>query len=204
MIKRGRFIVLEGWEATGKSTQVKMLAEVLGAVATFQPGAARIGEQVRQIVLHTGHELNSRAEALLFAADKAQHVEEVIEPALASGKDVVCDRYTYSSISYQGAGRELGEAEVTWLSEFATGGLVPDLVVLLEVPEAVANDRLGKDLDLIESGDGEFHTRVRECFVKLAAADPSRWVRLDGSGAPQEVHERLLEVVSAHFGAGQP
>ncbi|MFV1991930.1 MAG: dTMP kinase [Acidimicrobiales bacterium] len=199
MTKRGRFIVLEGWEASGKSTQAKLLAEALGALQTFEPGASRIGKEIREVLLHTGHDLTDRAEALLFAADRAQHVAEIIEPALVRGQDVVCDRYFYSSVAYQGAGRELGVDKILELSAFATAGLTPDLVILLTLPDDVADSRLGSERDLIESGDQSFHARVRACFAQMAADDPTRWVTLDASGDPAEVFSRLSGVVSAKF-----
>jgi dTMP kinase len=197
----GRFIVFEGWEASGKSTQAKLLAESLDAVLTFEPGASRIGKEIREVLLHTGHDLTGRAEALLFAADRAQHVAEIIQPALLSGQDVVCDRYFYSSVAYQGAGRELGVDKILELSSFATADLVPDLVILLTLPEGVADSRLGSERDLIESGDQGFHERVRACFAKLALDDPVRWVTLDASGEPTEVFARVTAAVAAKFDA---
>ncbi len=201
MTERGRFIVFEGWEASGKSTQAKLLAESLDALQTFEPGASRIGKEIREVLLHTGHDLTGRAEALLFAADRAQHVAEIIEPALSRGQDVVCDRYFYSSVAYQGAGRALGVDRILELSSFATADLIPDLVILLTLPEDVADSRLGSDRDLIESGDQGFHERVRACFAQLAAEDPVRWVTLDASGEPAEVFARVSRAVSAKFDA---
>ncbi len=204
MTRRGRFIVFEGWEASGKSTQAKLLAESLDAVQTFEPWASRIGKEIREVVLHTGHDLTDRAEALLFAADRAQHVVEIIEPALVSGRDVVCDRYFYSSVAYQGAGRGLGVGTINELSAFATSGLVPDLVILLTLPDGVADARIAVERDLIESGNYEFHAQVRACFGQMADEDPARWVRVDGSGEPGEVFERVRRAVAAKFDAAPP
>ena len=152
MSQRGRFIVFEGGEACGKSTQARRLAERLGALFTFEPGATELGQLMRQIVLDPDtHHLDARAEALLIAADKAQHVRAIIEPALAAGRDVVCDRFVDSALAYQGFGRGLDLEELERVLDFATGGLRADLVLLLEVPDEVADVRLGGQRDRLEA-----------------------------------------------------
>lgn len=178
-------IAFEGGEGTGKSTQARRLAERLGdrALLTFQPGATAIGAALRGVVLDpatTG--LDDRTEALLMAADRAQHVAEVIRPALDGGRVVITDRYLYSSLAYQGHGRQLGVEAVAGLSAFATDGLDADVVVLLEVPAAVRDARLAArgDADRLERLDTAFHERVEAGFRQLAAADPERWVVVDG------------------------
>ncbi len=198
----GRFIALEGWEACGKSTQAAALGEALDALVTRQPGDSSIGRQVRELVLETDVDLVPRAEALLFAADRAQHVAEVIRPALQSGRDVVCDRYLYSSVAYQGHGRGLEPGEVTRLSMWATEGLLPDLVVLLDLPYEVAVRRLGDERDRIERGDAAFHRRVHGAFAELAADEPQRWAVIDADAGPDEVTARILEVVHDRLGPG--
>jgi len=192
MSRRGRFIVFEGGEACGKSTQARRLAERIGALFTFEPGATALGVRMREIVLdpNTG-DLDARTEALLFAADKSQHVRAVIEPALASGRDVVCDRFVDSALVYQGFGRGLDLEQLERVLDFATDGLRPDLVLLLEVPDTVADARLGAQRDRLEAESVSFHRRVRNGFRTLAGADPKRWAVVDGEGSVEEVAARI-------------
>jgi dTMP kinase len=201
-------IAFEGGEGTGKSTQAALLADRLRAdagrevVLTFQPGATGIGAAIRRVLLDpatTG--LDPRTEALLMAADRAQHVAEVVRPALESGAVVVTDRFLYSSVAYQGHGRELGPDEVAALSRFATDGLAADLVLLLTVPPEVRDARLAArgGHDRFEQAGAEFHQRVEAGFRSQAAADPDRWVVLDGHGAVDEVAERVWQVVAARL-----
>ena len=188
-MNRPLFIAFEGGEASGKSTQAARLAARMGAVLTREPGGTAVGEQVRSILLDPATtDLDDRAEALLMAAARAQHVAEVIRPALDAGRSVVTDRYLASSVAYQGYGRGLDTDEVVRLSVWATGGLHPDLTVLLEVDAAVARARLGV-LDRFEAAGEAFHRRVGAGFRAQAAADPDRWAVIDGSGAPDEVEE---------------
>lgn len=190
---RGRLIALEGGEGCGKSTQAALLANRLGAVLTREPGGTAVGERVRDLLLDPALvNLDPRAEALFMAAARAQHVAEVIAPALAAGRDVVTDRYAHSSLAYQGFGRGLDVAAVRALSDFATDGLWPDVVVLLDVPEDVAAGRLGA-LDRFEAAGADFHQRVVEGFRALAAEDPDRWVVVPGVGSVDEVAERVWE-----------
>ena len=195
----GRFVVFEGGEGSGKSTQARLLADRWGAVFTFEPGDTPVGARLREILLDhaTGH-LDPRAEALLMAADRAHHVATSIRPALNRGRDVVCDRFVGSSIAYQGYGRELGPDEVAALSAFATDGLVPDLVVLLTVPEAIAAERLAAAgaPDRLEAAGDDFHRRVADGYAALAAADPSHWVVVDGVGSVDDVSDRVDAVIA--------
>lgn len=202
----GRFVVFEGGEGSGKSTQARLLAERWGAVLTFEPGGTEVGQRLREILLspETG-DLDPRAEALLMAADRAHHVSTKIRPALNRGKDVVCDRFVGSSLAYQGHARGLGIEEVRALSTFATDGLVPDLVLLLVVPPDEAATRMaaaGKP-DRLEAAGEEFHRKVAEAYVILAAHDPDRWVVIDGSGSVEEVEARVQEAVEARLPTGE-
>jgi dTMP kinase len=203
----GRFIVLEGGEGVGKSTQAAILARSLGAVLTREPGGTATGERIRRLLLDPAVAwLDSRAEALLMAAARAQHVAEVVRPALAAGRDVVSDRYSGSSLAYQGYGRGLPVEEVRSLSAWATGDLWPDLVILLDVPAQEASERIGasgSDPDRLEAEGDEFHRRVAEGFRSLAAADPT-WVVVDGSGTVDEVAARVAGAVAAYFGSALP
>lgn len=201
MSERGRFIALEGGEASGKSTQARILADRLDALLTREPGGTSVGEEVRELVLDPTRAVSDRAEALLFAAARAQHVAEVIEPALASGRHVVCDRFAGSSLAYQAFGRGLPLDEVRSLSEFAVGGVWPDLNVLLVVPAATSAARLGPR-DRMESAGEGFHDRVAEGFASLAAADPTHWVHVDGLGSVDEVAAAVWGAVSGRLTVG--
>jgi dTMP kinase len=200
---RGAFVVFEGGEGCGKSTQASRLASRLDAVSTREPGGTEIGAALRAVLLDPSTVgLVDRAEALLMAADRAQHVAEVIEPALAAGRHVVCDRFVGSSIAYQGGGRGLDADEVAALSTFATAGLAPDLVVLLVVPPDVSARRVGRDRDRFEAAGDDFHARVAADFVRQSAADPDRWVVIDGDRPVTEVEAEVASVVAARLGVG--
>lgn len=198
-MRRGRFIALEGGEACGKSTQAERLARRIGALVTREPGGTPLGEEIRSLLLHASHDVDARAEALLMAAARAQHVCDVIEPALASGRHVVTDRYTASSLAYQGDGRGLPIDEVVSLSVFATGGLQPDLYVLLDVPAEVAAARRERADDRMEAAGEVFHARVRLGFARLAASDPERWVVVDGAQSVTEVEAQIHREVTSRL-----
>jgi len=198
----GRFIVFEGGEGCGKSTQAARLAGHLDALLTRQPGGTPIGARLRELLLDgVAGDVAPRTEALLMAADRAQHVDEVVRPALADGRDVVCDRYIPSSIAYQGFGRGLDPGEVRRISDWAVDGLWPDLVVLLVVPPEEALARTGGARDRIEAAGDGFHRRVDAAFRDMAADDPQRWRVIDGLGTEQQVWERVLAAVAGRFGA---
>jgi dTMP kinase len=198
---QGVFIAFEGGEGAGKSSRARALTDRLRAsgvdvVLTHEPGDTRIGPQVRQIVLDVGTgQLDPRAEALLYAADRAEHVAEVIRPALARGQVVVNDRFTDSSIAYQGVGRGLGVQTVASISQFATGGLVADLTVLLDVPAHLGRRRLSGPEDRLEREPDEFHERVRSAFLELAAAAPSRYLVVDATLPVEHVDATILDRV---------
>ncbi|HSH59526.1 MAG TPA: dTMP kinase [Acidimicrobiales bacterium] len=196
---RGRLVSLEGREASGKSTQAQILARRLGAVLTREPGGTALGERIRSLLLDPeATTLDARAEALLMAADRAQHVTETILPALEAGRHVVTDRYSHSSLVYQGHGRGLPVEEVGRVSDWAAGGLSADLVVLVDVPEDVARRRrVGSDRFELE--DQAFHRRVADGYRRLAAEDPELWRVVDGTGTVEEVAARVWAVVEAHL-----
>ena len=191
------FIALEGGEACGKSTQATRLAARLDAVLTREPGGTHLGERVRALLLDPDEAVDARAEALLMAAARAQHVAELIQPALDAGRHVVTDRFTASSLAYQGFGRGLPIDEVRALSRFATGGLEPDLYVLLDVPLEVAAARRSREHDRLEAAGEAFHQRVRDGFRSLAADEPERWVVLDGTASVDEVEKAVWARVTA-------
>ena len=192
----GHFIAVEGADGTGKSTQARLLAERLGALFTREPGGTPLGERIRALVLDpSGDPPVDRAEALLMAAARAQHVAEVVEPALAAGRDVVSDRYVASSVAYQGHGRGLGAEAVMAVNRFATDDLQPDLVVLILVDAPVAVRRLGDHLDRIEQAGDAFQTAVVAAYSEMATADPDRWLVVDGNGTVEEVAARVASAV---------
>lgn len=196
----GRFIAFEGGEGSGKSTQAARLANRIGAVLTHEPGDTPLGAAVRSILLEsTALEITPRAEALLMAADRAQHVVDVVRPALEAGRTVVTDRFSGSSIAYQGYGRQLSAAEVSSLSEWATDELWPDLVLLLEVPIAVSLARTGGARDRLEAAGEAFHRRVHQGFLQQAIADPDRWVVIDGTQSEDDVARAIWEIISMRF-----
>lgn len=196
----GRLIAFEGGEGSGKSTQARLLAERLGALRTFEPGDTPLGAAVRELLLDRATlDITPRAEALLMAADRAQHVAEVIRPALAAGRTVVTDRYTPSSIAYQGYGRQLDPAEVAELSAWATQDLRAHLVVLLQVPLSVAQERTGGARDRLEAAGRDFHRRVHDGFLQQAITDPERFAVVDGTLPEAEVAEQVWQIVSIRF-----
>jgi dTMP kinase len=180
---RGRYIVFEGSEGCGKSTHAARLAADLDAVLTRETGGTRIGGLVRDILHDTANtELTARAEALLIAGDRAQHVAEVIAPAIASGRHVVSDRSVYSSLAYQSYGRGLTYAKVRDFNTWALDGYWPELVLFLDVPtEQLAQRMRRRQLDRFEAEDEAFHQRVIEGFHEMAAVEPERWVTIDAS-----------------------
>jgi dTMP kinase len=196
----GRLIAFEGGEGSGKSTQARILAERLGALHTYEPGDTPVGAAVREVLLDRATlEITPRAEALLMAADRAQHVDEVIRPALAAGRTVVTDRFTSSSVAYQGYGRQLVPSEIAELSAWATEGLLPDLVLLLEVPMSVSLERTGGARDRLEAAGPEFHRRVHDGFLQQAIHDPDRFAVVDGTQSPDAVAEAVWQIVCIRF-----
>ncbi|MFF5283614.1 dTMP kinase [Streptomyces sp. NPDC013171] len=189
----GFFIALEGGDGAGKSTQVQALAEWIRAkghevVVTREPGATPIGKRLRSILLDVSSAgLSNRAEALLYAADRAEHVDSLVRPALERGAIVLSDRYIDSSVAYQGAGRDLSPTEIARISRWATDGLVPHLTVVLDVSPETARERFTEAPDRLESEPPEFHARVRAGFLALAAADPSRYLVVDAGQEPEAV-----------------
>jgi dTMP kinase len=201
----GRYIAFEGAEGCGKSTQAVLLAERLGAVLTRESGGTRIGQGIRSL-LHdpTNTELSPRAEALLLAADRAQHLTEVVEPALARGRHVVSDRSVFSTLAYQGYGRELDLEVIRSINEWAIGGHWPEIVVLLDVhQDEVATRMTGRDLDRFELESAEFFERVAAGFREMAAADPARWIVIDGDRSIDAVADDVNAAITARIGTAR-
>lgn len=198
----GRYIALEGAEGCGKSTQAARLAEALGAVLTRETGGTAIGARIRAILHDTAvTNLAPRAEALLTAADRAQHLAEVVRPALGAGRHVVSDRSVYSTLAYQGYGRELPLADVREVNQWAIDGRWPDLVLLIDVDPAVLEQRMrGRELDRFEREGDEFHRRVRDGFRAMATSDPTHWAVVDGSRSPDQVAATIRSLVRDRLG----
>ena len=200
-----RFVVFEGGEGSGKSTQARMLAEALVArgiacVITREPGGTPGAEAIRALLLDPGlPEWGTQAEALLFAAARSDHVAHLIRPARAEGKWVICDRYVDSSRAYQGLAGGLGDEAVLALHALGSGGLLPDLTLLLEItPDAAAARIAARDrdgADKIGGRGGAFHDRVGEAFAEFAAREPERFRRIDAAGSPDQVHARVVSTI---------
>ncbi|MEY2399026.1 MAG: dTMP kinase [Actinomycetota bacterium] len=187
-----RLIAFEGGEGSGKSTQAARLAARLGAVLSREPGGTALGERIRALVLDpSSGAVDPRTEALLMAAARAQHVTDVIAPALERGDTVVTDRFIGSSLAYQGFGHGLDVAELTKLSAWATGGRAADVNVLLSVSTDVAAERLQRPTDRMERLGKKFHRRVTRGFVELAEGDPAHWIVVDGAGTIEDVEARV-------------
>lgn len=192
------FITFEGIDGSGKSTQLRRVAEMLpGAVVTKEPGGTPIADRIRAILLDSGSAIDPMAEVFLFAASRRQHVVEVIRPALAGGKVVLCDRFTDATLAYQGFGRLLNLDHLRMLNEWATDSLHPDLTLIFDLPETVAvsrarsrNAEAPADEGRFEAEDLRFHRRVREGYLALAESDRQRYVVVDADGTEDEVFAR--------------
>lgn len=201
----GLFVAFEGGEGAGKSTQVRQLAEALRSrgrevVTTFEPGDTPVGRELRQILLgHQTGRLDARTEALLYAADRAEHVASVVRPALERGAVCITDRYLDSSVAYQGAGRVLDPADVERISHWATGDLLPHLTIVLDIDPALGLTRFDAPADRLESEPLAFHQRVREHFLALAARSPERYLVLDAVRPVHDLAEAVLVAVSEHL-----
>jgi len=202
--RKGVLITFEGVEGSGKTTQMNMLHAHLirmkvDVVATHEPGGTRLGEEIRRILLNPSfREMHPLTETVLYAADRAQHVYEVIKPALEAGKVVLCDRYLDSSLAYQGVARGVGLEGVRNLNEWITDDLYPDLTFLLEIPFRVGLKRLekrNKAMDRMEGQPESFHQQVQEAYRTLAKFFPSRYVVLNGADKPENIHHRVMEEV---------
>jgi dTMP kinase len=203
MNKRGLLIAFEGGDGSGKSTQAAIAAERLGGVLTRQAGGTPFGARLRTIALEpAAAELSLRAEALLYMTDRAEHVQKVVEPALADGFHVISDRWAYSSFVYQGYGRGLDVGELRHIADWAMSGLWPDIVILLDIPLDVGAERRierGAEEDHYELAGAELQRRVVGGYRDLAAADPDRWTIVDGTGDVDDVAARVWEVIEPHL-----
>ena len=210
---RGLFISFEGGDGAGKTTQIAMLQAHLVrersvsedlVMVTREPGGTPLGAQIRELGLHGDH-VDERAEALLYAADRAHHIASTVRPHLARGGLVLTDRYLDSSIAYQGGGRSLDADQIAALSLWATGSLLPDRTILLDIPEGALASRRGEaQLDRLEKEGGGFRRQVRETFLELAAAAPSRFAVVDGTLPREEVHREILAAIEGDLSRYDP
>jgi dTMP kinase len=205
---RAAWITLEGGDGSGKTTQANLLADWLTdagrtVLRTREPGGSEVGQLIRDIVLHHRGDIAPRAEALLYAADRAHHVATVVRPALERGEVVLQDRYLDSSVAYQGAGRVLDGTEIRNLSLWAAEGALPDLTLLLDLDPAAARERLDsadKPFDRLEAEKAEFHGRVRDAYLALAAAEPERFLVLDAAASVDDIAAQIRARVESLLG----
>ena len=208
-VGRGLFVAFEGGDGAGKSTQARLLGEWLEQQGyavrhTREPGGTTLGREIRELLLHgEDGSVSPRAEALLFAADRAHHVATLVRPALERGQVVLTDRYLDSSVAYQGAARDLGHDEVRELSLWAVEGLVPDLTVLLDVPAGVGRERRGAVHDRLERETDDFHDRVRQGFLDLAAREPARYAVLNATLPVGDLASAVRERVAGLLGGSR-
>lgn len=202
MVAAGKYIALEGAEGCGKSTQARWLAEDLDAVLTREQGGTPIGSLIRGILLDPANTaLDHRAEALLNAADRAQHIGQLVAPSLEAGRHVVSDRSVYSTLAYQGYGRRLDLDELRTLNDWAIRGCWPHLAILVDVEPATLEERMKeRTKDRFEREGKRFHERVRKGFSALAADDPDHWVVIDGNATPRVVRQRIRRAVTKRLG----
>ncbi len=198
--KRGYFITFEGADGCGKTTQAELLEKWLSkkgykTLMTLEPGATDLGKNLRQILLHYEKPVSDEAEMFMYLADRAQHTQMVIKPALEDNKIVLCDRYTDSTVAYQGYGRGTDIEQINTLNEIATKGLKSDLTLLFDVESEVAQSRLGKTKDRLESQGMEFHKKVREGYIDIARKNPSRVKIVNANATIEEVFSNVKEIV---------
>jgi len=208
---RGKFITFEGIDGSGKTTQLRMLASELRfrgfqVLSTCEPGGTPLGRRLREAFLETEENVSPLAELLLFAADRAQHVDFLVKPALEEGKIVISDRYSDATFAYQGAGRGFAESTVNQIIQLATSGLKPDLTLFFDLPVEKALLRTGNRTDAGEQKNrmdketAEFYTHVREAYLKIAAKEPERFLVIDADGSTNEVQMRVVDIVTKFLG----
>ena len=201
-MEKGLFITFEGADGCGKTTQMELLAEYfsqkgLEIVITREPGGKGLGEQLRKILLNYDGEVSDKCESFLFLADRAQNIDTVVKPAIESGKIVLCDRHTDSTLAYQGYGRGLDISEITRLNSIATGDIKPDLTLVFDIDVETSMQRVGKEKDRMESAGIEFHNRVRNGYLKIAKNEPNRVKVIDASKSIEEVNKDVIQIVES-------
>ena len=200
-MKKGLFITFEGADGCGKTTQSKLVQEYLEqsgyeVVWTREPGAKGLGQKIRELLLHYDGNVAPMCEAFLFLADRAQHIEHLIKPAVESGKIVICDRHTDSTIAYQGYGRGEDIKQLKYLNELATGSIKPDLTFVFDVTTDVAQQRVGDEKDRMESAGIEFHKKVRQGYLEIAKLEPERVQVIDANNGIEKVFEDTKKILN--------
>lgn len=199
-MKKGLFITLEGADGCGKTTQLNLLKEYLTSrgyeiVVTREPGGKGLGEKLREILLNYDGEVSDRCEAFLYLADRAQNIDTIIKPAINSGKIVLCDRHTDSSVAYQGYGREQNIDNINMLNELAVNGVHPDLTIVFDIDTETSMARVGAEKDRLESAGIEFHKRVRNGYLEIAKKNPQRIKVVDASQAIEDVQRDVIKII---------
>lgn len=199
-MKKGLFITLEGADGCGKTTQLSLLKEYLTSkgyeiVVTREPGGKGLGEKLREILLNYDGEVSDRCEAFLYLADRAQNIDTIIKPAINSGKIVLCDRHTDSSVAYQGYGREQNIDNINMLNELAVNGVHPDLTIVFDIDTETSMARVGAEKDRLESAGIEFHKRVRNGYLEIAKKNPQRIKVVDASQTIEDVQRDVIKIV---------
>lgn len=197
---KGLFITFEGGDGCGKTTQLNLVEKYLSEkgqniIKTREPGSIGLGQKLREVLLHYDGDVASTAEAFLFLADRAQHIEKLVLPAIAEGKIVLCDRHTDSTIAYQGYGRGGNIEQIKMLNNLATQGLKPDLTLIFDVSEEIAQTRVGAEKDRMESAGNEFHKRVRNGYLEIAKQEPSRVKVIDANLSIEEVFQQVKKYI---------
>ena len=203
-MKKGLFITFEGADGCGKTTQLNLLADYLKSkghevLITREPGAKGLGEKIREILLNYDGVVSDRCESFLFLADRAQHVDTIINPAIAEGKIVLCDRHTDSSVAYQGYGRGLDVNRINMLNDLAVNGRYPDLTLVFDIDVETSMSRVGDNKDRMESAGIEFFNRVRNGYLEIAKKEPNRVKIIDSSRAIDEIHKNVIELFDNCF-----
>ena len=199
-MKKGLFITFEGADGCGKTTQLNLLADYLSqkreVLVTREPGSKGLGIKLREILLNYDGEVAPQCESFLFLADRAQHIETIVNPAVKEGKIVLCDRHTDSTVAYQGYGRGLDLEQIHYLNNIATNGIKPDLTIVFDVDIKTSMSRVGNEKDRMESGGDEFFNKVRQGYLKIAKQEPERVKVIDASRSIEEVFDDVIKVIS--------
>lgn len=200
-MNKGLFITFEGADGCGKTTQLMLMAKYLkehGAevLVTREPGAKGLGEKLREILLNYDGEVSSQAEAFLFLADRAQHMDVIIKPAVAAGKIVLCDRHTDSTVAYQGYGRGIDVSKINMLNDIATGGRKPDLTIVFDVDVETSLSRVGKEKDRMENAGMDFFNRVRNGYLQIAKQEPERVKVIDATQSIEAIHIQVIKFIN--------
>ena len=200
-MKKGLFITFEGIDGCGKTTQIKLLKDYLeknnySILLTREPGAKGLGEKFRDILLNYDGVVSSNCESFLFLADRAQHIDTIIKPAIDNGTIVLCDRHTDSTVAYQGYGRELNLKQIHYLNNIATNNIKPDLTFILDIDVETSLERVGKNRDRMENAGIEFFNRVRNGYIEISKQEPNRVKLINGKNNIEDIHNQIIEQIS--------